>query len=1187
LQTALRTRQSAEQAANPLDHRVHYAVEPLVNGADEMRRQAEDIFYLGSDARRFDSLTSEAQGDAGRTTGYLGTIQIGQKLGENLRLRDEIFADLPLLAEWHFARGRLSSTPSATQLLQSLFERAIELDDGVERTLRSRDEPGTFAARYVSCERAYDALSQTWRNARAELESIYELPTNIERAYRRAPDVRDAELALRFPPLVGSSNQFLERYQQTLAEWVTPEAGAETTSRTGSPGTNSNKNDGKSPLPRPTSETSSPASTSGEYAFLRELHRALAYEFVDPYDQHRHATQWDEKQNADLVFRSADALQESAWNRLKTLLDRYNEAIAKQSPSWSGTQRSLAASATLRQWDRRVRVAGPWLCSFQNDLRRPNQPTPARWLQQYDAAHLTAWHAYRVKGDFWGNGMPGATAAPFFAEAIEQCDAALPERMRPIQYDLPGSGGADFAEERPAALAALGQWDPLQFPRSLNVSSEPSAETKIDVAVQPLGEGSKELKLPPGVATLSFAGADGISAAPRVAFDSTREVRRQAVSLPLAGTVPVTFAAYLDRQTGGPSSTSVEARLWYRGHVRTKPCPADNSPPFVKYEFNRPRYAPPTVEVRGKDVVRGAVLFIFDCSASMRDADGRFAEAKRQLQQVLDQLAADAGPGLRVGLVAYGKRTKAFGSEEDADLFYRFRSHPDRTPQLTRAGEAMKERLGGRFFEAYPHPDRDVEELVRVAEGTPVSAKAKLNDLREAQCVGCTPLYYTIAQAIQNGFRGLSDQTPGSRQIVVISDGVNMPYNCAYDERTRNYSVGQTGANVNNDDYAALERVLDASQGSVRVTVHLFGAPGTDFEREQYLTLKRLDGRQDSLDVVNLPNAARIKESILDSFPKSKIELRVPSSSVAAQPLAFNQAIEVKDWGNDGLVRREAERRSVRLKLPGEERSLEQELELLGGERVVLQYNSRDAQLAFDDDGLTRRGSGQAQAPRGPDSRKLLFDALDPERIGPTINRFHFRIRDEERDRRFTPRPKYVWLELSPRGVGGDATDVVFPCIDTAWKENTNLPRLQMPVERWPDCPSARVRAWFRYSDPISLHLTTITRDQGGQTLGLAPDKWRVEQMGGEAGAARTITVTWQPSEPQAGMEKLLERAVWLWPPPDITRRFYALDGSAAIHEFTYSRPEAINLDLQLRVVSRTQFQQGAYFAECEFDVAN
>jgi hypothetical protein len=119
------------------------------------------------------------------------------------------------------------------------------------------------------------------------------------------------------------------------------------------------------------------------------------------------------------------------------------------------------------------------------------------------------------------------------------------------------------------------------------------------------------------------------------------------------------------------------------------------------------------------------------------------------------------------------------------------------------------------------------------------------------------------------------------------------------------------------------------------------------------------------------------------------------------------------------------------------------------------------------------------------------------------------------------------------------------------------------------------------------MHRERIARDEIGKKVELAPDKWRIEQTGGEAGAARKITVTWQPNEPQPGVNKLLERAVWLWPPPDQTSRKFALDGTTAIHEFTYSRPQAANKDVELLIVSRSQFQQGAYFAECEFDVAN
>ena len=93
----------------------------------------------------------------------------------------------------------------------------------------------------------------------------------------------------------------------------------------------------------------------------------------------------------------------------------------------------------------------------------------------------------------------------------------------------------------------------------------------------------------------------------------------------------------------------------------------------------------------------------------------------------------------------------------------------------------------------------------------------------------------------------------------------------------------------------------------------------------------------------------------------------------------------MNEWGSDQLLRPQAQRRLVRLMIPGSERPLERELDLLGGERVVLQFNSRDAQLSFVGDGLRQRGYGKAQPPNR-DSAPLLVDALDPVRTRRTIN---------------------------------------------------------------------------------------------------------------------------------------------------------------------------------------------------------
>jgi len=185
------------------------------------------------------------------------------------------------------------------------------------------------------------------------------------------------------------------------------------------------------------------------------------------------------------------------------------------------------------------------------------------------------------------------------------------------------------------------------------------------------------------------------------------------------------------------------------------------------------------------------------------------------------------------------------------------------------------------------------------------------------------------------------------------------------------------------------------------------------------------------------------------------------------------------------------------------------------------------------------------------------------------------------------PRPEHIWLEMHPRGAGSDVDGKVFPCLDPAWIDNVNLPRLATPVERWPQAPSARVQAWFRYDDPAALQKITVPRDSAGQTVTIEKDPWRIENVVGDSDTVRKVVVIWQPSDRQPSLEKLLTRAVWLSPPPDHVRRRYATDGREAIHEFTYTQPDLVKRDVEISIVTKAQFQQGAYSTEFDFDVAN
>ena len=409
-----------------------------------------------------------------------------------------------------------------------------------------------------------------------------------------------------------------------------------------------------------------------------------------------------------------------------------------------------------------------------------------------------------------------------------------------------------------------------------------------------------------------------------------------------------------------------------------------------------------------------------------------------------------------------------------------------------------------------------------------------------------------------------------------------MPY------ETYKGSIGtKAGIVTNNADLEALKSAVQRHVNDTQVSVVLFGGIGQNpVEQSQLSALTQIANVNANFRVFPVPNAAQIEQTILSTFPKAALELRGPETSGLTQPMTFNQPVTVRDWPTDGALRREPVRQIVRVTPPGEIKPMDRELELIGGERVILQYEPREGQSLFIGDNLDRRKTAVVKSQRLNDPRRLLLDALDPERVALTVSKFNFRLRDEDEQHRFAPRPRYVWLEVTPILASGEAADRTFPCIDISLKEYNNLPWLEMPVKNWPECPTARVKAWLRHAEPLASATATISRDRASQSLQSGTEKWRIEQTAGDGGTPRKITAIWEPTDGQPSLQKLLDRAVWLTPPPDAIRRQYAVDGSAAIHEFIYNRPDTNNVEI--RIVPRGNFEQNAsYYGELEFSTAN
>lgn len=1166
-QAWLARRRQAEQVVGSGEVRVHYALERLVNAADLVRRQAEDLWWAGDPPRRAAALLQQAQGSADPPAGYAGAARVGEALREGLQLRDTLWACLPLCSEWALARQQWGLVETGGKLppLEELIAASLRLDEACQRLLASRDTGEELAGLLARLAEATAEAALRWGQMQDFLRPAYLRSALVERHYARPEDFREAELALHRPPLPGAAPlPVAERYLATLQHWQQQ------------PLELADPTPGRAPnAASPSRSREASAGYQAPRSWLRELHRLLDYEFAIPYAQHRHWTDWDQDVPADLLYRRASQGRSATWQRLRGLLNRYNAEIQRQSPAWSAAVSAWQAAGPLRAWDRQVRVAAAWLACFDRQLARPTQPTPARWLQEYDAAHLASWQAWRLESDFWGEGTDPGPAPPFFARACQQCQRVLPEALRPLRYDLPGGGLASLAACSAASLTLLAQWNPLELAPSL---ANPDAP-RLDARITPRPPEATP-PLPDGLATLTLLPHDGPAPA---RFDLPGAP--PAVLVPLPPTEPLATPVQVVHPASppaAPSAPAVTVQLWFRGHVRRQqaPLPPPGSASFLESVVEQPPLPPPTVEVRGQDTPRGAVLFIFDCSASMQ-APGRFEVAQDQLAQVLGELAREGGEALQVGLMVYGRRTKAYGRETDPDLLYRFRSPPEGTPLLTPAGENRRRQLGNEaFFRQFPHPDRDVEELLPVAGGRAEAAQARLLALRKEECQGCTPLYYAITRALEAGF-SLPESDPTLRQIVVVSDGVNMPYD------SDDSGIREVGLTVNQRDLESLRAALAQRRGRFHVNVVLFGGQLTVVEQSQRRALEALQRDfPDAFEVHYAPDAREIARSLREAFPKSRLELLASRTQSSGQPLAFNTLQPVAGWPTDGLPRRELERRWVRLRTAGDQRTVEAELELRGGERVVLQWQpqSRDARLLFVDDEQLARGSAPASAPSGlADPRDLLVEALDPIRSVGRIERLAFRLRHRQASERFTPRPWAFWVELTPRGAA-PTTPPRQAAVDVLWRENINFPRFEIPVKAWSGVSRVQAQVWFRDSLPPPEALLVVARGQAGQTPVRPTPGWRVDQALAEDGS-RTISVTWRPPQAKSDPLALLEYVVWPWPPADRVRRRLAQDGSLAIHEFSYTQPSTVAADISLSWVSAEQFRRGAYSANLDFSV--
>lgn len=636
------------------------------------------------------------------------------------------------------------------------------------------------------------------------------------------------------------------------------------------------------------------------------------------------------------------------------------------------------------------------------------------------------------------------------------------------------------------------RWQPAQVAPVSILEEQQVVDSSVAVTGSP--------GLPAGVASYELVDDAGVNVKVREGNDVRHE--RFGVTTDSRDTErPLSFSiSRVMRDTG-----AVDLNRIFRGHVApTRIFLRQLSGPRVSWQ--RDDAEAPTVHVINDRGQLALVLFVLDCSYSMaatHQVEGggmqnRLQIARAALATVVDSLDAEA---YRVGLLAYGHRINT----KDGALIWpeKKAGRPNPSPGTT--------------------PGTDVEPLLAPRMPDVAEFDAATSRLRPW---GKTPLNYSIRQAIS---MLQADNRPNvaSKHIVVLTDGA--------------------------DDVPDNSIPLPTIPADIKLSVLFCGFPTTTPQvgRLQEITARAADqwqanratfeARADVLDVRKPTELVAGFEQLLqvDRF------CVVPRGEL---PLPEGQMRMVGDTWPVESFRTGAYTVYARATNGNQTQA---EIELAGGERVLLQLNRRPYELVFPAFGPEGR-SGREQ--RLADGFIVIPQRTDLHGNGVTL-----RVSLQNVDSKsFTPRPTHVWAEVRPLP---DRAPVVF-FQDCEFERNQPVPVLRFRLDDFPH-REAELRLWFTFSNKLSDAFDHSVSDlTDGRVLDRNGTKFTLKTRGQNLLVVESAETTVD--------EHLFPSRIAISPPADWITRQYDMDGRQVTHEFRWQTP----LDTSPRLRIGAKFDQ-------------
>ena len=1070
------------------DSRAHRLIRPLLDPPDQVRRTIEDRLFQGG------SSTTDLEREVAEVDRQYRQLELRQAtLARGYQVRDRAWAALPYLAAWSCGQphrhtrtdaGGQSPTvePAASDAAQQV-DSLSALTQQLDRVLQQVEQ------HTVGQEDQPDALATIDTLMAKTTEQLDALQALLDDEARRlalpgpaSPQLLRELVGLLTTPLVPAQlrTPLYSRYVAVASEVDRASA--------------------------PTAGTAAVAVVDDSSATAAAEISGASEPSVCP----------PPRLAAMLLSGGDDRWLAEAENDLPALGEALRRAL-RQTASAAGTAPEVAGepargagaaapdvAADPSERDRRLRRL---IALAGSSPRDPFQPLRRRALQD-----LLLWHSQRVLDDFWGV-VDTDRPAYFATVARAQLDNVIrlgsPEP--PVAREIQRLG--DLLERR--TLAARTGLETLSTDLLL-IDDLSDLVAQIGMRSTP-----QTPDLPAGIASAYLRDQTGPLPA------AIRPVALPPGRGPDAESKPLTISLTAQDLAGrGPG---MQAVIEYRGHEFPTPLTLRQlHGPSI--ETVRYRHGASRITLVGTERKTASIVFILDCSQSMRD--------------LIDVEAPEIGDTpsrstkMKVAVDALRGLLERFGERGEARIGVRFFGH--RVGWRTDQPGTLARR--DNYPEPIPPtllPYADVELALPLGRFDSVTAGTVVRRLDALRPWGETPLYLALRQALQD-FGPVDAQT--DRRVVVITDGINYQFNPSPEFVPSR---------------AEIERAY-ADQG-VRVDLLGFGIPSDEqaTAASEFSALAEATGGSYSV-ATNASSLIRDLQRQLIRTP-----FRVLDGETVLGQAELGGTVQLAP-APDLVIEAGQARQPVQLE---------------GGEHLQLGL-SRDLQrivaLPYDE-GFPR--FAPLVAPGAARDTNYRVGLHRPVRSGEAVI---FPVSFQTDDGAIPVRPEHVWIEIAPVDRNRTSVGESYIFVDANYEPDLPVPVMHCRCPAWPiEAAQAEVRIWCLPRAVESAEQVPLA--QVADRLPPAENGFPVKRLSGVAYQVRQFT----PDSVDGALRiRVVQRhqagtpvnalKLDLTPPAHrVVRRFDANQG-VVLHDFEYA-PDDLPPGVALRWQTRDELTAPAW----------